>query len=94
MEYPSLIIRVIQLILLSSLAVIAKDGGFITATDSEKEPVKVDEKKEEPPEEKKTDEGPPKLTKKEIAAFYASVEGYKFMDPKLIELAKLILMWD
>ena len=94
MEYPSLIIRVIQLILLSSLAVIAKDGGFITATDSEKEPVKVDGKKEEPTEEKKTDEGPPKLTKKEIAAFYASVEGYKFMDPKLIELAKLILMWD
>ena len=94
MEYPSLIIRVIQLILLSSLAVIAKDGGFITATDSEKEPVKVEGKKEEPKEEKKTDEGPPKLTKKEIAAFYASVEGYKFMDPKLIELAKLILMWD
>ena len=85
---------VIQLILLSSLAVIAKDGGFITATDSEKEPVKVEGKKEEPKEEKKTDEGPPKLTKKEIAAFYASVEGYKFMDPKLIELAKLILMWD
>ena len=94
MEYPSLIIRVIQLILLSSLSVIAKDGGFITATDSEKEPVKVEGKKEEPKEEKKTDEGPPKLTKKEIAAFYASVEGYKFMDPKLIELAKLILMWD
>ena len=94
MEYPSLIIRVIQLILLSSLAVIAKDGGFITATDSEKEPVKVEGKKEEPTEEKKGDEGPPKLTKKEIAAFYASVEGYKFMDPKLIELAKLILMWD
>ena len=76
------------------MAVIAKDGGFITATDSEKEPVKVEGKKEEPKEEKKTDEGPPKLTKKEIAAFYASVEGYKFMDPKLIELAKLILMWD
>jgi hypothetical protein len=94
LEYPELVKRVIQLILLSSLVAIAKDDGFITATDSEKEPVKVEDTTEEPKEEKTKNEGPPKPTKKEIAAFYASVEGYKFMDPKLIELARLILEWN
>ena len=76
------------------MAVIAKDDGFITATDPEKEPVKVEDTTEEPREEKTKNEDPPKSTKKEIAAFYASVEGYKFMDPKRIELASLALNWN
>ena len=96
MEYPEFVKRVIQLklILLSSLVVSAKDDGFITATDSEKEPVKVGGKKEEPKEEKKTDEGPPKPTDAELKVFYARIEGYQFMDPKLIELASLALKWN
>ena len=91
MEYPELVKRVIQLILLSSLVVSAKDDGFITATDSEKDPIKVEDKKEEPKEETT---GPPKPTDAELKVFYARVEGYKFMDPKLIELARLILEWN
>ena len=78
MEYPELVKRVIQLklILLSSLVVSAKDDGFITATDSEKEPTKVEDKKEEPREEKKKVEGPAKPTKEELGAFYKKIDGY------------------
>ena len=96
MEYPELVKRVIQLklILLSSLVVSAKDDGFITATDSEKEPTKVEDKKEEPREEKKKVEGPAKPTKEELEKFYKTIDGYFFIDPKKEQLAKLILMWD
>ena len=94
MEYPELVKRVIQLVLLSSLVVSAKDDGFITATDSEKETVKAEEKKEEPKEEKKKDEGPAKPTKEELEEFYKTIGRYFIIDPKKEELAKLILMWD
>jgi hypothetical protein len=94
LEYPELVKRVIQLVLLSSLVAIAKDDGFITATDSEKEPVKVEGEKEEPKEEKKEDEGPAKPTKEELEEFYKTIDRYFIIDPKKEELAKLILMWD
>lgn len=96
MEYPELVKRVIQLILLSSLVVIAKDDGFITATDSEKESVKVEETetKDESGKDKKDTTTPPKPTESELKEFYARVEGYQFMDSKLIELARLILEWN
>jgi len=97
LEYPELVKRVIQLILLSSLVVVAKDDGFITATDSEKEPVKVEggeEKKEEPKEEEKKDTGPPKPTKEDLEKFYRIIDGYFIIDPRKVELAKLILKWN
>jgi len=94
LEYPELVKRVIQLILLSSLVVSAKDDGFITATDSEKETVKAEEKKEEPKEEKKKEEGPAKPTKEELEEFYKTIDRYFIIDPKKEQLAKLILMWD
>ena len=89
MEHTSSVISwgVVQLILLSSLAVFAKDDGFITATDPKQETATVEEKKEETT-------SPPKPTDAELKVFYARVEGYKFMDPKLIELARLILEWN
>ena len=92
MEYPELVKRVIQLklILLSSLVAIAKDDGFITATDSEKESVKV----ESAENKKEETSGPPKPTDAELKVFYARIEGYQFMDPKLIELASLALKWN
>ena len=90
MEYPELVKRVIQLVLLSSLVVSAKDDGFITATDSDEEPTKV----ESAENKKEETTGPPKPTDAELKVFYARVEGYKFMDPKLIELARLILEWN
>ena len=76
------------------MVVSAKDDGFITATDTEQEPVKVEDTTEAPKEEKTKNEVPPKPTKKEIAAFYARIEGYQFMDAKLIELATLALKWN
>jgi hypothetical protein len=94
LEYSELTKKVIQLILLSSLVVSAKDDGFITATDAEQESAKVEDVTEESKEKKTKNEGPPTPTKEEIATFYARVEDYKFMDPKLIELARLILEWN
>jgi hypothetical protein len=96
LEYPDLVKRVIQLILLSSLVVSAKDDGFITATDSDKESVKVEETetKDESEKDKKDTTTPPKPTESELKEFYTRVEGYQFMDPKLIELARLILEWN
>jgi hypothetical protein len=99
LEHTSSVISwgVVQLILVSSLAVFAKDDGFITATDDEKDPVKVEtaEDKEEESKEKKNNERiPPKPTDAELKVFYARIEGYQFMDPKLIELATLALKWN
>ena len=79
------------------MVVVAKDDGFITATDSEKEPVKVEDaegKTEEPREEKKKDESPPKPSKEDIEKFYKIIGGYYIIDPKKEELAKLILKWN
>ena len=90
MEYPDLVKRVIQLILLSSLVAIAKDDGFITATDSDEDVTKAEDAEDKKEETK----NPPKPTDAELKVFYARVEGYKFMDPKLIELARLILKWN
>jgi hypothetical protein len=96
LEYPDLVKRVIQLILVSSLVVSAKDDGFITATDSDKDSVKVEETetKDESEKDKKDTTDPPKPTELELKEFYMRVEGYQFMDPKLIELARLILEWN
>ena len=71
MEHTSSVISwgVVQLILVSSLAVFAKDDGFITATDDEKGPVKVetaDDKEKESKEKKKNEHIPPKPTKEDI----------------------------
>ena len=73
---------------------IAKDDGFITATDTEKEPAKVEKKKEDSKEEKKKEEGPAKPTKEELEEFYKTIDRYFIIDPKKEQLAKLILMWD
>ena len=107
MEYPELVKRVIQLILLSSLVVSAKDDGFITDTDSEKETTQEDVKKEDVKEDEVKEDiekdevkeeiatvKPSKPTEAELKEFYKRIEGYQFMDPKLIELARLILEWN
>lgn len=99
MEHTSSVISwgVVQLILVSSLAVFAKDDGFITATDDEKDPVKVetaDGKEKESKEKKKNEHIPPKPTKEDIEKFYKIIDGYYIIDPKKDELAKLILKWN